>query len=64
MTTRYYRRPASLRSKFELERAAWCRRAAAIVHQEKAPVAPEAPVVKKPEQLELFSDHHPKNRRK
>jgi hypothetical protein len=60
MTNRYYRRPAHLRSRHEAELAGWGKRAATVVRQEKAPVAPEAPVVKEPEQLELFPDYNPR----
>jgi hypothetical protein len=39
-------RPASLRSRTELERAAWGRRKQAIVHQEKPPISMEVPMTR------------------
>jgi hypothetical protein len=46
-----------------VELAGWGRRKATLLHQEKVPAVPEEPVVKEPEQLELFPDYHPKKRR-
>jgi hypothetical protein len=39
-------RAASLRSRTELERAAWGRRKQAIIHQEKLPTSTEAPMTR------------------